>query len=170
MAAADLSTPLNRASTAAPLGAAFSAGTVCGPALGGALASYLDPAATFYAIGGLVAVDAAFAWATIRDTRDVRAPAPRADPSVLGDARAAWRDVPEIRRLCLANVTYWMAAAGANMTARRPEFFFFFLPQKFVFFFEVLPLVLAGPPLAFAPVFLCRRPFFLRTRRPNVER
>jgi len=132
MAAADLSTPLNRASTAAPLGAAFSAGTVCGPALGGALASRLDPSTTFFAIGGLVALDAVLAWAAIRDTRDVRAEEPPARaPSMLADARAAWRDVPEIRRLCLANVTYWMAAAGANMT--------------------VLPLVLAGPPLAFAP-------------------
>ena len=42
MAAADLSTPLSRAATQAPLGASFNAGTIMGPAIGGGLAACLN--------------------------------------------------------------------------------------------------------------------------------
>ena len=67
------------------------------------------------------------------DTRDVVVRNPNSKPetsSLAADLRRTWRDVPEIRRLCFANATYWAAAAGANMT--------------------VLPLVLAGDPLEFS--------------------
>ena len=39
LGAADLSTPLSRAATQAPLGASFNAGTIMGPAIGGGLAA-----------------------------------------------------------------------------------------------------------------------------------
>ena len=68
MASADISTPLNRASTAAPLGAAFNGGTIMGPALGGCLAAALGPSATFLAVGGLIMGDAVFAATKIEAT------------------------------------------------------------------------------------------------------
>ena len=52
MTAADLSTPLNRASTMAPMMSAFAAGTALGPALGGVLADRLGVSETFFAVGG----------------------------------------------------------------------------------------------------------------------
>lgn len=48
---ADLSTPLNRASTYAPIMSAFAAGTALGPAIGGLLVDQLGLQMTFYAVG-----------------------------------------------------------------------------------------------------------------------
>ena len=48
---ADLSTPLNRASTYAPVMSAFAAGTALGPAVGGYLVDAVGLHATFYCVG-----------------------------------------------------------------------------------------------------------------------
>ena len=47
----DLSTPLNRASTMAPIMSGFAAGTALGPALGGVMVDSLGLNPTFYAVG-----------------------------------------------------------------------------------------------------------------------
>ena len=121
MAAADLSTPLSRAATQAPLGASFNAGTIMGPALGGALASLVGPSFTFAAVGGFVALDALVARLTLAETRglgsleDVEPPA--VSPSmIVTRLRRSLHSSPELRRLCIANYAYWATLAGASMT------------------------------------------------------
>jgi hypothetical protein len=61
MTIADISTPLNRASTMAPIMSGFAAGTALGPAIGGILADKLGISPTFYLVGvsylGLTAVN-----------------------------------------------------------------------------------------------------------------
>mmetsp|Transcript_23068 Transcript_23068/g.47016 ORF Transcript_23068/g.47016 Transcript_23068/m.47016 type:complete len:230 (-) Transcript_23068:543-1232(-) len=52
MTVADISTPLNRASSFAPISAGFAAGTAMGPALGGVLIDQLGVSPTFYLVGG----------------------------------------------------------------------------------------------------------------------
>jgi len=52
MAVTDISTPLNRASSFAPISAGFAAGTAMGPALGGILIDELGVNPTFYLVGG----------------------------------------------------------------------------------------------------------------------
>ena len=52
MAVTDISTPLNRASSFAPISAGFAAGTAMGPALGGVLIDELGVNPTFYLVGG----------------------------------------------------------------------------------------------------------------------
>jgi len=52
MAVTDISTPLNRASSFAPISAGFAAGTAMGPALGGMLIDELGVNPTFYLVGG----------------------------------------------------------------------------------------------------------------------
>ena len=52
MAVTDISTPLNRASSFAPISAGFAAGTAMGPALGGMLIDELGVNSTFYLVGG----------------------------------------------------------------------------------------------------------------------
>ena len=50
---ADISTPLNRARTMAPMMSAFAAGTALGPAVGGLLADKIGVQSTFYLVGGM---------------------------------------------------------------------------------------------------------------------
>jgi MFS family permease len=52
MTVTDISTPLNRASSYAPIAAGFAAGTAMGPALGGILIDYIGVNPTFYLVGG----------------------------------------------------------------------------------------------------------------------
>mmetsp|Transcript_7458 Transcript_7458/g.18279 ORF Transcript_7458/g.18279 Transcript_7458/m.18279 type:complete len:537 (+) Transcript_7458:1-1611(+) len=52
MSVTDISTPLNRASSFAPISAGFAAGTAMGPALGGVLIDGLGVNSTFYLVGG----------------------------------------------------------------------------------------------------------------------
>lgn len=130
MTVTDISTPLNRASTFAPIMSAFAAGTALGPAIGGLSCDYIGINPTFYAVGvsyiGLAAINhlllketkpthMAFPWhgeiepaapeATIRESFE----------SALGQ----W--VPllsqtAIRNVCIMNGFYWIALAGSQMT------------------------------------------------------
>ena len=121
MAAADLSTPLSRAATQAPLGASFNAGTIMGPAIGGGLAALVGPSATFAAVGGFVALDAIFARVMLSETRGLGSledgPPPPTDVStIVRRVKRSLQDSPELRRLCVANYAYWATLAGASMT------------------------------------------------------
>lgn len=115
LAATDISTPLNRASTTAPLGAAFNAGTVAGPALGGALAGYLGPHHTFYAVASMIATDALYAAAFISETNNRFKSAKQTAVPGHQEVESLWRHAA-FRRLCLANASYWFTVAGVNMT------------------------------------------------------
>jgi MFS family permease len=53
LTAADCSTPLNRASTMAPLMSAFAAGMAMGPVIGGVFADKVGVESTFYLVGGI---------------------------------------------------------------------------------------------------------------------
>ena len=121
MAAADLSTPLSRAATQAPLGASFNAGTIMGPAIGGGLAALVGPSATFAAVGGFVALDAIFARVMLSETRGVGSledgpPPPTDVATIVRRVKRSLQDSPELRRLCVANYAYWATLAGASMT------------------------------------------------------
>ena len=111
MAAADLSTPLSRAATQAPLGASFNAGTIMGPAIGGGLAALVGPSATFAAVGGFVALDAIFARVMLSETRGLGSledgPPPDTNIStIVRRVKRSLQDSPELRRLCVANYAY----------------------------------------------------------------
>lgn len=60
MAVADISTPINRARMLAPVMAAFSAGTVLGPAAGGFLAGSIGLQPTFFVVGSLFFANLAY--------------------------------------------------------------------------------------------------------------
>lgn len=132
LAATDISTPLNRASTTAPLGAAFNAGTVAGPALGGAMAGYLGSHYTFFVVSALIASDALYASIFIKETGNRFKQSPtkscddpfekrQEDPKQESEdqKKSLYRfilDNPAVQRLSLANAAYWFSIAGVNMT------------------------------------------------------
>jgi MFS family permease len=129
----DLSTPLNRASTIAPIMSAFAAGTALGPALGGYLVDNVGLAATFYAVGLsyggvallnrsiLVETQAAarliFPW---QSTQRKSSTVPTATWSTsvkeaLGQWLPLWQE-PAVRHILIMNACYWMALSGSQMT------------------------------------------------------
>jgi len=131
MMAADISTPLSRASTMAPVMAGFNGGMILGPALGGALAHAVGPEYTCVLVGGVLALNAVAARSMLAETRGSREIGDAAAPpqsqtarEVVDELRTSWDASPEIRRLGLANLAFFATIAGVNMT--------------------VLPLVLTG--------------------------
>ncbi len=73
MFVSDISTPLNRARTLAPVMASFSGGTALGPALGGALVHLLGLANTYIAIGGMFGFIGLMNHYTVTETLTARA-------------------------------------------------------------------------------------------------
>jgi len=129
----DISTPLNRAQTMAPISSAFSAGTVAGPAVGGVLASGIGLSATFAVVAGTFGLNALYSRLFMAETKDwapQRRPAPGADAATDDSADAAAAEAPRpaasyysllkddaaIRQLCAVNALYWLGFGGANMT------------------------------------------------------
>ena len=148
----DISTPLNRARTMAPMMAAFSAGTALGPAIGGVLANTIGISHTFWAVGGMFGVLGVGTYAAMAETHrpvrlaqqqraaghvvDVAASSPAAgaaaDRRTLGaeflDTFRQWGPLLQNRKLrgmLSLNVCYWIALAGSQMT--------------------LLPMILSGP-------------------------
>lgn len=126
-----MSTPLNRASTFAPIMSAFAAGTALGPALGGILVDQVGLTPTFYMVGvsylGVAALNRVilnetktqaihFPWQqknrnTVNKTESVT--------SAAKDAMGQWVPLlkdPEVRNIVLMNGMYWIALAGSQMT------------------------------------------------------
>ncbi|KAJ8601955.1 hypothetical protein CTAYLR_004443 [Chrysophaeum taylorii] len=122
LAATDISTPLNRASTTAPLGAAFNAGTVAGPALGGALAGSLGCSSTFFVVASMMAANAFYASAFVSETRNrFKSSSSSSSGSGGGGDETRTRGLalledPALLRLSLSNMSYWFVVAGINMT------------------------------------------------------
>jgi len=123
----DISNPLNRARSMAPLFAGFSAGATAGPMLGGFLASFLGMNGTFAAAAAIYVAMAAYAHFRIPETFVAPAAAMGAafSPGSSAEAKAApaggstWlallrnRDVLSV--VCL-NVVYQGIQSGAQMT------------------------------------------------------
>lgn len=130
MTVTDISTPLNRASSFAPVMSAFAAGTALGPALGGILCDQIGIHPTFYVVGvsyfGLAAVNnillsetqpkpVVFPWQQKPDSAEQ-------PPSIAESFQAAlgqWvplLSMPPVRNVCIMNGFYWMGLAGSQMT------------------------------------------------------
>ena len=71
MTSSDISTPLTRASTFAPVMAGFNGGVILGPAIGGALAHAVGPANTCFVVGGAIAGSALLAHRLVPETRGI---------------------------------------------------------------------------------------------------
>ena len=130
MTVTDISTPLNRASTFAPIMSGFAAGTALGPALGGILCDQIGINPTFYIVGvsyiGLAAVNSflleetqpkvmTFPWQRHSDSSKEDASIRESFENALGQ----WIPLlsqPTIRAVCAMNGFYWMALAGSQMT------------------------------------------------------
>jgi MFS family permease len=130
MTLSDISTPLNRASTMAPIMSAFAAGTALGPALGGVLCDSIGIAPTFYLVGvsyfGLAAVN----MALLRETQPKPMHFPWQQVSLTPPKEITFKESfetavgqwvpllsnPPVRNVCIMNGFYWIALAGAQMT------------------------------------------------------
>jgi MFS family permease len=127
---ADISTPLNRASTYAPVMSAFAAGTALGPALGGFLVDSIGLQSTFYIVGmsflGVAALNRSlltetkaqpmvFPWHERRGNSEAKESWSTQIRSAVGQWAPLLRD-PAVRSVCIMNGMYWVALAGSQMT------------------------------------------------------
>lgn len=132
MMVADISTPLNRASTLAPIMSGFAAGTALGPAIGGILADRIGVEPTFFAVGasflGLTAINKfllsetkpatfSFPWENESETRLLTEKVSTFD--AVNNAFAQWKplmSINQVRNVVILNGLYWFALSGAQMT------------------------------------------------------
>lgn len=126
----DISTPLNRASTIAPIMSAWSAGAALGPALGGYLVDNVGVHPTFYVVGISFMSVAVLNRVIMSETKAeaIRFPwqekigANPGDDSMVNATRAAmsqWGPLlqtPGVRVVMFMNALYWLALAGSQMT------------------------------------------------------
>lgn len=141
MTVTDISTPLNRASTFAPIMSAFAAGTALGPALGGILVDQVGLNPLFFSVGASYLVLAAVNNALLDETKtkptvtfpwqqqaqplggNVTQKEKEDDTPSIRDAfqKAVGQWVPllseaPVRNVCIMNAFYWVALAGSQMT------------------------------------------------------
>jgi len=137
MTMADISTPLNRASTMAPIMSAFAAGTAFGPALGGLMADRVGISETFFVVGGsylgltlvnnylLVETKAKpmkFPWHKDGAATTAASAEKETGPTMLEaskDAVRQWAPLmadARVRNTVAMNGLYWIALAGSQMT------------------------------------------------------
>jgi len=125
MSVVDISTPLNRARMVAPMSAAFSVGTVCGPAIGGYLAEHVGISQTFMCVSGIFLVNLMYTRYFIQETmkQSKEEEEELASSSEKGGqfsrAIAQWRPIfrdTKLRNLMGLNTCYWISLSGANMT------------------------------------------------------
>lgn len=126
----DMSTPLNRASTLAPVMSAFAAGTALGPALGGFLVDSVGLNPTFYLVGVSYIGVAALNKTILEETKmrkihfPWQVPSPESSKTKtlnesVQEAVGQW--VPlvrdrNVRNILIMNGLYWVALAGSQMT------------------------------------------------------
>ncbi len=140
LANADASTPLNRASTMAPMMSAFAAGTALGPVMGGVLADRVGIQSTFYLVGCIYLALTAVNKITLNETKlpslkerqlpwhvnnsnDIsKTDDGEKDESIIGamkDATSQWLpllQIESVRNVVLMNGFYWIALSGSQMT------------------------------------------------------
>jgi len=139
MSAADLSTPLNRASTLAPLMTGIMAGMSIGPALGGVLIDQIGISNTFYFIGTTYLASAAFfnfffdetmhqarqkfPWQNYvqqhndddKNKNNNKTPIKKEFQDALGQWKPLFLEAP-VRQVCLMNMYFNMAMMGGQAT------------------------------------------------------
>lgn len=138
---ADISTPLNRARTMAPMMSSFAAGTALGPAVGGLLADRIGINSLFYLGGGLYLALASINQLALNETKIIpekerifpwqnshssgrkrRSRFRKKDLSVGASIQGAltqWSGLLEdkkVRNVIFMNGFYWVALSGAQMT------------------------------------------------------
>lgn len=130
MTVTDISTPLNRASSFAPVMSAFAAGTALGPALGGILCDQIGINPTFYIVGVSYFALAAVNNSLLNETQPKpiifpwqKPPKFAEPPPTIGEsfqtALGQWiplLSMSPIRNVCIMNGFYWMGLAGSQMT------------------------------------------------------
>eukprot|EP00300_Choanocystis_sp_HF-7_P010862 c17187_g1_i1.p1 GENE.c17187_g1_i1~~c17187_g1_i1.p1 ORF type:complete len:465 (-),score=80.21 c17187_g1_i1:112-1506(-) len=121
----DISTRLNRARTMAPNAAAFSAGMMIGPAIGGYVADSFGLRAPFLVVGVAVAAAAANNWLRLAETRVI---VPHSGPQKtmyerckthIQVACSQWLVLlkeKNVRSCVVLHGTFWMAASGSQFT------------------------------------------------------
>jgi MFS transporter, DHA1 family, tetracycline resistance protein len=119
-AIADMSPPDRKAQNFGLIGAAFGAGFVLGPLIGGLLGE-LGPRAPFYAAAALAGANAVLAWAVLPETAPARGKASTRSLNPFGAFRAIGR-LPGVGRLLLLFFLYQVA--------------FFVYPSVWAFFTE----------------------------------
>jgi len=128
----DISTPLNRASTMAPVMSGFTAGTALGPAIGGFMVDSVGLDPTFYLVGASYLGVAAVNRMVLRETKrqpikfkwrkKPMKPVVKEDDTLSGAVQnAVGQWVPlmkqrSVQSIMGMNAAYWMALAGAQMT------------------------------------------------------
>lgn len=134
MTVTDISTPLNRASTFAPIMSAFAAGTALGPALGGILVDQVGLIPLFYSVGAsylaLAAVNSVlldetkkrpmkFPWHQLGGANNDNMQEKKSIRDAFQKALGQWvpllSEAP-VRNVCIMNAFYWVALAGSHMT------------------------------------------------------
>jgi len=122
LVAADISTPLSRGATTAPLGAAFNTGAIAGPAVGGAFAAIAGPTGCLEMCALSVLGVAGYAARQIPETRTGALLEAGASPQFGAAARVMVAKLSKmavrrpLQRLGVANWAYWVSLAGVNMT------------------------------------------------------
>jgi MFS family permease len=132
MTVTDISTPLNRASTFAPIMSAFAAGTALGPALGGLLVDELGLNPLFLSVGTSYLLLAAVNSALLDETmaKPVVFPWQNGAAALLQSQQTSIKDAFQkalgqwapllseapVRNVCIMNAFYWVALAGSQMT------------------------------------------------------
>jgi len=131
MMISDISTPLNRASTMAPVMSCFAAGMALGPAIGGLLADQIGVEPTFFVVSAsffsLTAVnqlllretkpkDYIFPWEKSTQNREV---VKKSLSSSVTEAIAQWSPLmsnDRVKNVLVLNGIYWLALSGVQMT------------------------------------------------------
>lgn len=130
MTVTDISTPLNRASSFAPVMSGFAAGTALGPALGGILCDQIGINPTFYIVGVSYVVLAGVNNYLLKETQPKAMTFPwqkppqwaAPPPTIIESFQSAlgqWvplLSMAPVRNLCIMNGFYWMGLAGSQMT------------------------------------------------------
>lgn len=122
MSVVDISTPLNRARMIAPMSAAFSAGTVCGPALGGYLAEHIGISQTFCVVSGIFLGNLLYTHFFIKETlsksedeNKIHTQSGNQFSRTISEWKPIFQD-RKLRNLMALNTCYWISLSGANMT------------------------------------------------------
>jgi MFS family permease/Ca2+-binding EF-hand superfamily protein len=119
---ADISTPLNRARTMAPILAAFSAGTAVGPAIGGILVDYMGIQNCFALTGAIFTGLALFNQFIVTETGGISSTGSTTNQHSLGQAAAqavkSWRPLlrdRHVRAIVLLNGAYFFCIGGGQL-------------------------------------------------------
>lgn len=116
MMISDVSTPLNRTRSLAPIFTGFSVGATLGPAIGGFLAGSVGISSTFFIVGGCFSSLMLFNQFTLSETGG--SSTTTSSPG-LSRTISQWRALlsnPALAQVYMLNSMYWMALSGAQMT------------------------------------------------------